>query len=166
MDISLTDMLRSSTPVNRDRASPKTSPYQQSSGSIILHKRRTCAIQINHSEKLQSQIDEKFTVLAAEISQLRESQQKIEKRVDTLEELCLENSKFDAKNAKRTTSVEKLPKASKARCTPAVPRKNKYAVLEDLPNDGARMEDRPLASSRSPRQVHKRHVWPSSAVQW
>ena len=75
----------------------------------------------------------------------------MEKRVDKLEAFCIENSKFHAKNAKRITSVEKSQKASKARCTPAVPCKNKYAVLVDLPKDDARMEDRPLTSSRKPR---------------
>ena len=52
-DISLTDMLRNSTPIHRYRAIPKTPPYQQGSGSIILHKRRTCAIQTNHSDELR-----------------------------------------------------------------------------------------------------------------
>ena len=150
-DISLTDMLRSSTPINRDRASPKTPPYQQGSGSIRLHKRRTCAILNDHSEEPRSLIDEKLTVLAAEKSQLKESQEKMEKRVDKLEAFCLENSKFHAQNAKRIARVENSYKASKPRCTPAVPCKNKYAVLADLPNDDARMEVRPLTSSRKPR---------------
>ena len=51
MDIFLTDMLRSSTPIDRDQASLATSPHKQDSGSIMLSKIDT--ITSKHIEELR-----------------------------------------------------------------------------------------------------------------
>ena len=149
MDISLTDMLRSSTPIDRDQASPTTSRHKQDSGSIMLSKIDT--ITSNHIEELRTHVEEELALVAADKVKMRESHEKMKTRVNKLEAFCMENSKFHAKNAKRITRVEKSQMTSKTSHTPAVSCHNKYAVLADIPDEDAGVEDKPPAPSRMPR---------------
>ena len=149
MDISLTDMLRSSTPIDRDQACPTTSRHKQDSGSTMLSKIDT--ITSNQIEELRTHVEEELALVAADKVKMRESHEKMKTRVNKLEAFCMENSKFHAKNAKRITRVEKSQMASNTRHTPDVSCQNKYAVLADIPDEDAGVEDKPPAPSRMPR---------------
>ena len=123
-DTSLRELLCSSTPIHDDRMG--RGQFLSQSNPIDGHNHQINREQYDH-------LDKEIALVKVDTCLIKDSQNELHERVTKLEEFCVENSKFHAKNANRISRLER--KSVKTEHVSTVPCHNRYAALTELCND-------------------------------